>query len=125
MLRVARTAVVVIEPHSGLFARAIGRRWEVCGDAINYVFRWNRNILEQATRSYLLREDAEVIPYRFFDHNVMVNRTVSKLPLPRKAQVLAAKAIYGLLYSAAPIGNMMVGIVLKPSGPPPERLVEH
>jgi hypothetical protein len=66
-----------------------------------------------------------VIPYRFFDHNVMVNRTVSKLPLPRKAQVLAAKAIYGLLYSAAPIGNMMVGIVLKPSGPPPQRLVEH
>ena len=113
----------MIEPHSGLVARAIGRRWEVCGDAINYVFRWNRSIFEQATRSYLLREDAEVIPYRFFDHNVMVNRTVSKLP--RKAQVLAAKAIYGLLYLAAPIGNMMVGIVLKPSGPRPQRLMEH
>ena len=125
MLRVARTAVVVIEPHSGLVARAIGRRWEVYGDAINYVFRWNRNIFEQATRSYLLREDAEVIPCRFFDHNVLVKRTVSKLPLPHKAQVLAAKGIYGLLHFAAPIGNMMVGIVLKPSGPSPQRLVEH
>jgi ubiquinone/menaquinone biosynthesis C-methylase UbiE len=125
MLRVARVAVVVIEPHSGLVARAIGRTWEVDGDAVNYVFRWNRNILEQATRSYLLREDAEVIPCRFFDHNVAVNRAVSKLPLPRKLQLLAAKVIYRLLDFVAPMGNMMVGIVLKPSGPSPERLVAH
>jgi ubiquinone/menaquinone biosynthesis C-methylase UbiE len=125
MLRVARTAVIVIEPHAGLVARAIGRQWEVSGEAVNYVFRWNRSILEQATRSYLLRDDADVIPYRFFDHNLMLNRAVQRLPLPRKGQVLAAKAIYGLLRPAAPIGNMMVGIVLKPSGPSPERLVGH
>jgi ubiquinone/menaquinone biosynthesis C-methylase UbiE len=125
MLRVARTAVVVIEPHSGVVARAIGRQWEVCGDAVNYVFRWSRSIFEQATRSYLLREDAEVITCRFFDHNLMVNRAVQKLPLPRKAQLLAAKGIYGLLHFGAPMGNMMVGIVLKPSGPSPERLVAH
>jgi hypothetical protein len=116
---------VVIEPHSGLVARAIGRQWEVCGEAVNYVFRWNRSIFEQATRSYLLREDAEVIPCRLFDHNLVVNRVVSKLPLPRKTQVLAAKAIYGLLYFVAPMGNMMVGIALKPSGPSPQRLVAH
>ena len=35
------------------------------GDAVNYVFRWNRSILEQATRSYLLQENAEVIACRF------------------------------------------------------------
>src|SRR6185436_5595240 len=58
MLRVARIAAIVIEPHSGLVARAIGKTWEVEGDAVNYVFRWNRNILEQTTRSYLLQEDA-------------------------------------------------------------------
>jgi ubiquinone/menaquinone biosynthesis C-methylase UbiE len=125
MLRVARTAVVVIEPHSGVVARAIGKRWEVDGDAVNYVFRWNRSILEQATRSYLLQEDADVIPCRFFDHNLVVNRAVSKLPLPRGAQVLAAKAVYGLLHLADPMGNMMVGIVLKPSRPSPQRLVAH
>jgi ubiquinone/menaquinone biosynthesis C-methylase UbiE len=125
MLRVARTAVVVIEPHSGLVARAIGKQWEVCGDAVNYVFRWNRSIFEQATRSYLLREDAEVIAGRLFDHNLVVNRAVSKLPLPRKTQLLAARSVYGLLHFAAPMGNMMVGIVLKPSGPPPQRLVAH
>lgn len=125
MLRVARNAVVVIEPHSGLVARAIGRSWEVDGNAVNYVFRWNRNILEQVTRSYLLQEDAEVIACRFFDHNLVVNRTVSKLPLPRGLQLLEAKAIYRLLDFAAPMGNMMVGIVLKPSGPSPQRLLAH
>jgi ubiquinone/menaquinone biosynthesis C-methylase UbiE len=125
MLRVARTAVVVIEPHSGLVAKAIGREWEVEGDAVNYVFRWNRSILEQATRSYLLQENAEVIPCRFFDHNLVVNRAVSKLPLPRKAQLLAAKTIYGFLSLIAAAGNMMVGIVVKPAGPSPERLVAH
>jgi len=125
MLRVARSAVVVIEPHSGLVARAIGTEWEVDGDAVNYVFRWNRNILEQATRSYLLQEDAEVIACRFFDHNLSVNRLVSKLPLPRRLQLLEAKAVYRLLNFAAPMGNMMVGIVLKPSGPSPQRLVAH
>jgi hypothetical protein len=43
---------------------------------------------------------------------------VSKLPLPRQGQLLTAKAIYGLLDLAAPVGNMMVGIVVKPAGPP-------
>jgi ubiquinone/menaquinone biosynthesis C-methylase UbiE len=125
MLRVARTAVVVIEPYSGLVGRAIGTKWEVDGDAVNYVFRWNRNIFEQATRSYLLSDDAEVIACRFFDHNLVVNRAVSKLPLPRRAQLLAARSVYGLLHFAAPMGNMMVGIVVKPSGPAPKRLVAH
>ena len=125
MLRVARNAVVVIEPHSGLVARAIGKTWEIDGDAVNYVFRWNRNILEQATRSYLLQEDAEVIACRFFDHNLVVNRLVSKLPLPRRLQLLAAKSVYRLLDLFATIGNMMVGIVLKPSAPSPQRLVAH
>jgi ubiquinone/menaquinone biosynthesis C-methylase UbiE len=125
MLRVARTAVVVIEPHSGIVARAIGKQWEVDGDAVNYVFRWNRSMLEQTTRSYLLQEDAEVIMCRFFDHNLVVNRTVSKLPLPRRPQVLAAKAVYGMLQVAGRMGNMMVGIVLKPSRPSPKRLVAH
>ncbi|MDT7614109.1 MAG: hypothetical protein QOF00_1556 [Pseudonocardiales bacterium] len=125
MLRVARNAVVVIEPHSGLVASAIGKKWEVDGDAVNYVFRWNRNMLEQVTRSYLLQEDAEVIACRFFDHNLAVNRAVSKLPLPPGLQLLGAKSVYRLLDFAASMGNMMVGIVLKPSGPSPHRLVAH
>jgi SAM-dependent methyltransferase len=123
MLRVARTAVVVIEPHCGLVAKAIGTKWEVVGDAINYVFRWSRSIFEQSTRSFLLRDDVEVITCRFFDHNLVVGRAVQKLP--RNWQLWAARTIYGLLRLVAPMGNMMVGIVLKPSGPSPQRLVAH
>ena len=80
---------------------------------------------ERRARSYLLREDAEVITCRFFDHNLVVNRAVSKLPLPRRTQLLAARSVYGLLHFAVPMGNMMVGIVVKPSGPSPQRLVAH
>jgi hypothetical protein len=90
---------------------------------VNYVFRWDRNVLEQATRSCLLTDDAEVITRRFFDHNDVIDRTVSRLPLLPPTHLLAAKALYGLLHFATPMGNMMVGIVLKPSGPCPQTLV--
>jgi SAM-dependent methyltransferase len=40
MLRVARRAVVVIEPHDGLVGRLLGRTWEEHDGVRNYVFRW-------------------------------------------------------------------------------------
>jgi ubiquinone/menaquinone biosynthesis C-methylase UbiE len=37
MLRVARRAVVVIEPHAGIVSRLFGTRWERHGATVNYV----------------------------------------------------------------------------------------
>jgi hypothetical protein len=116
MLCAGRIGVVVIEAHSGLIARAIGTQWEMDGDAVNYVFRWNRSILEQATRSYLLQGDAPL-----FDHNLVVNRMVSKLP-ESQDPITRGQGVYGLLHFAAPMGNMLVGIVLKRSRPFPQEV---
>jgi len=111
MLRVARTAVIVIEPCDSLVGKIIGTEWEEHGDAVNYVFRWNHSMLEQATRSYLLRKDSIVLSHRVWDHNVVVGRVVNRLP--KRWRLPAAKAIYGTLAPVNSLGNMMVGIVVK------------
>jgi SAM-dependent methyltransferase len=123
MLRVARLATIVIEPHWGMVGRHFGREWEVHGDAINYVFRWNRSILEQATLSYLLRPETVIEAHRMWDHNLAVARAVSKFPQGRRLP--AARAVYRALSGMNRAGNMMIGVVVKPDGPQPKRLVSH
>jgi SAM-dependent methyltransferase len=123
MLRVARVAAIVIEPHYSLVGKLIGTEWEVHGDAVNYVFRWNRSILEQATRSYLLVKDSTIVPRRLWDHNLAIGKVATKMPKP--LQVRVAKTIYAALRPFDRVGNMMVGVVMKPAGPPPPRLISH
>ena len=123
MLRVARRAVVVIEPHAGLVGRIAGTEWEVQGRAVNYVFRWNKRLLEQCTRSYLLSRDAQVIATRLWDHGSVLARSVGHLPAP--VRLPAAKAIYSALRCASAAGNMMIGIVIKEDVAAPDRLLGH
>ena len=123
MLRVARVAAIVIEPHHGLVGRLFGREWEVQDEAINFVFRWNRMMLEQCTRSYLLSRNARVICIRVWDHNLAVGRVVGHLP--SALRLVGAKGIYVLLSAFSRIGNMMVGVVLKDNEAAPERLTSH
>ncbi|MFJ7337131.1 class I SAM-dependent methyltransferase [Streptomyces sp. NPDC101110] len=114
MLRVARTAVIVIEPHDGLVGRLIGTEWERHGDVVNYVFRWNRSILNQATRSYLLCKRAIVLPHRMWDHNVVVGKLARRFP--ERWRLTVAKAVYRVLRPVNRVGNMMVAVVVKPDG---------
>ena len=113
MLRVARQAIVVIEPYHGVVGNLLGTTWEIDGDAVNYVFRWNRCILEQATYSYLQRSDVTIICRRLWDHASVASSACGKLP-PR-ARVPAARMFYGMLAPARFVGNMMVGVVVKPA----------
>lgn len=123
MLRVARDAVILIEPHVGLVGRVLGRTWEVHGQAINYVFRWNGLLLEQAVRSYLLSRNVVVIAHRLWDHGSVVARTVQALPI--RLRLPAAKLLYASLSACSPIGNMMVGVIILTREERPERLVAH
>lgn len=123
MLRVARQAAVVIEPHFGLVGTAIGTKWEVQGDAVNFVFRWDGTLLRQVASSILLRPDVMVVPHRLWDHPLAVSRVVSRLPEPMR--LTAAKAIYAALTPLWRAGNMMVGVVLKPGGAAPPRVSAH
>jgi SAM-dependent methyltransferase len=113
MLRVARQGVAVIEPHYGLVGRALGTEWEVQGDAVNYVFRWSKPMLEQVTRSYLVSRDAVVVAHRLWDHPLLVGKAAERLP--RRMRHAAARAVYGALTPVRRWGNMMVGVVLKPA----------
>jgi ubiquinone/menaquinone biosynthesis C-methylase UbiE len=124
MLRVARRGVIVIEPHYSLVGKLIGTEWEVEGDAINYVFRWDTPTLEQVARSYLLSKEALIIPYRMWDHNLAVRNFVSHVH-PARWRLAAAKGLYGALSPVNCLGNMMVAVVLKPSTLSPERLLSH
>lgn len=123
MLRVARVAAVVIEPHYGLVGRAIGTEWEVHGDAVNYVFRWNRPMLEQVTRSYLLSRHSTVTAHRMWDHALVLSRLADRLPA--RLRLSAIKAAYACLRPANRAGNMMIGVAVKPLAPAPPRLLSH
>ncbi|MFC3573658.1 class I SAM-dependent methyltransferase [Streptomyces yaanensis] len=110
MLRVARRAVIVIEPAESLVGTLIGTEWEEHGEAVNYVFRWSGSTLKQATLSYLLRSGATVLPYRLWDHNVAVSKMAKRFPKHWRLPV--AKGIYRVLTPVNGLGNMMVGVVI-------------
>jgi Methyltransferase domain len=120
MLRVARRAVAVIEPHGGIVARMLGTVWEqhegddgTGGSGKNYVFRWNARFFSDVARSYLLDEAKDVNVIRFWDHNVTIRR-VADLAGGGRRGLLAARATYGVLDGVVPwMGNAMVGIVTK------------
>ena len=116
MLRLARVAAVVIEPHHGFVGKLLGTRWEEDGGAVNDVFRWNRVLLEQATYSYLVRDDVVVVCRRLWDHALTMSRVVDTLP--KHFRLPAAHTLYGVLAPLGFAGNMMVGVVVKAAGRP-------
>ena len=110
MLRVARRAVVVIEPRLGMAGRILGRQWEELGGATNYVFRWSDNLLEQLTRSQLLKRPLIIDVAARWDHSSCIHRLVRKcgpVGLP------VAKAIYAALRPFDFCGNNFIGVVVK------------
>ena len=127
MLRVARRAVIVIEPHAGLVANLIGTTWEKHGDEVNYVFRWNQLMLEEPARSVLLDSSTDIKAIRLWDHNQVVGKLIRKLRIGSgRAAVSAAKFLYAALnIPFSWLGNRMVGVVVKTdseeNAPPVER----
>ena len=128
MLRVARRAVVVIEPHAGLVARLLGREWERIGDAVNYVFRWDARLLEQTVRSYLLERPLTIEDHRLWDYPYLLPLLSRRLGRERWASWLQ-KGLYRALNATLAtrrLGNMMVGVVVKDviglQDPPPRSL---
>jgi SAM-dependent methyltransferase len=115
MLRVARHGVLMIEPHTGAVARALGTRWErgrTAPDVVNYVFRWDAALVEQVVRSYLLQEEVVLRPLRVWDHRRSVTALVERAP--ERLRLRAAKGLYGVLQrGAGGAGNMMVAVVVR------------
>lgn len=113
MLRVAQKGVIVIEPHTGIIANLFGQKWECKKEVINFVFRWNRLIFEQVTKSYLLQLPKSIRVIRLWDHNVVMGK-IAKIFGGKKLGLLMVKICYGILNTVfKPFGNMMIGIVIK------------
>lgn len=112
MIRVARKAVIVLEPHTGLVAKAIGTEWERHGDAVNFVFRWNLELFRQVILSQLLESPKSIRVIRLWDHNSVIRKLVSKLG-GGSLSLIAAKAIYALLTPLNLLGNNFIGVLVK------------
>jgi SAM-dependent methyltransferase len=111
MLRVAKKAVVVIEPKHGLVGGLIGTQFEKQGAFENYVFRWSPYSFQDVTKSYLLRKLTDIKFIALWDHTLAVYKVAAKFPVGM--QVAVAKFIYGCFMPFSFCGNMMVGIVVK------------
>lgn len=112
MLRVARRAVIVIEPHEGIVARWFGTKIEQEAGHVNFVFRWNRRFFQQVVSSFLVGEPFSVKTLRFWDHSLVMLRLFSWLP-GRAAKLSVIRTSYGFLDGILPfLGNMFVGLLV-------------
>jgi len=111
MVRAAKKAVIVIEPYNGMVGNFIGTEWEVHGQAVNYVFRWDKQMVTQVVKSQLLKSYSEIKVIRLWDHNSVIRKIVNKLP--KSLRLKAAKTVYGLLRAVDVFGNNMVAVIVK------------
>jgi len=142
MIRVAKHAVIVIEPHEGLVAKMLGTFWEITGSSeLNFVFRWNKWLFSQLIYSSLLlgentrRLVSEANPdpintYRFnlrnadaasykikvlrlWDHHVTMRR-LARLFGGGKAALIVVQVVYYTVELLLPqLGNMFIGLLVK------------
>ncbi len=112
MLRVAKKAVVFLEPHDSIVGRLIGTQWERNGSAINYVFRWNRRLVEQVTSGYLGPDAFDNLSFSFWHHNLVFAKITQVLGGARGLPLIKIiKRILDLM--AGKYGNQFCGMVLK------------
>lgn len=111
MLRTARRAAIVIEPYNGWIGNRLGTEWESTGNEINFVYRWDRRMIEQSVKSYLLKDYRKISVFRIWDHSNLVHGFATRFPKFMKLWI--AKAVYLLLRPFNFFGNNMVAIVYK------------
>lgn len=90
----------------------IGTKWEKNGAAINYVFRWDKQLVEQVTSSYLGLDIFENLSFSFWHHNIIFVKLVKLFG--QKFGLLAVKGIKGLLDTiTSRNANQFCGCMLK------------
>jgi hypothetical protein len=113
MLRTARIAACFLEPHDSLSGRLLGKRWETNGDAINYVFRWNRRLVDSIASSYLGPDGFESCSFSFWHHNVVLGRFGDAMGGGSRAVALLKLLKNASDAVASRLGNQFCGLVIK------------
>ncbi len=112
MFRVAKKGVVFLEGHDSLICHLIGTKWEKHGSSVNYVFRWDKKLVEQVASSYLGPESFTNHSFTYWHHNVVY----AKFPkaLGSTLGLCAIKWTKKLLdFFMGGLGNQFCGLVLK------------
>lgn len=112
MIRMAKHAAIVVEPHQSMVGKLIGTEWEKVGEAVNYVFRWDHDLFAQTARSQLVREPTAIWTKRLWDHNQAVSK-LSNWTEDETKKMAITKTAYGILGPAARLGNMFIGVLIK------------
>jgi SAM-dependent methyltransferase len=113
MIRVCGLATILLEPHDSWVGRRFGTRWERNDEAVTYVFRWNRRLVDDLASSYLGPDAFENLSFSFWHHNVVLANLGRRMGGGAVA-LGAVKALKrGLDAAASGMGNQFCGIVLK------------
>lgn len=110
MLRLARRGVIFLEPHDSLVGRRFGLSWEDVG---NFVFRWDRRLLEQVTYSYLGPDSFRDLSYTYWHHNIHMERLGQKLGGGERGIRILSNVKNALDRIAPNHGNKFCGLVIK------------
>ena len=113
MLRVARRAAAFMEPHLSIAGKLAGTKWERNGDAINYVFRWTTQLVEDVASSYLGPESFDNLSFSYWHHNPSFQKIANKLGGGRTAISALAGLKWTLDHTMGFAGNQFSGIVAK------------
>jgi SAM-dependent methyltransferase len=115
MLRVSRCAAIFLEPHDSLVGRTIGTKWERNADAVNYVFRWSRRLVEGVASSFMGPNSFENLSFSFWHHTAQFAR-LGKLLGGRTLATVAFRSLkFTLDVTLRPFGNQFCGMVVKKS----------
>jgi hypothetical protein len=112
MLRIAKKAVVFLEPHDSLVGRMIGTKWEQNGEAINWVFRWDKELVQQVVSSYFGSDKFKNLSFSFWHHNPVYAKIAQKMG--SSLGLFTVKKIKWLLdITIGKFGNQFCGLILK------------
>jgi SAM-dependent methyltransferase len=112
MLRVCAHAAIFLEPHDSWVGRTIGTKWERNGDAVNYVFRWSRSLVENIASSYLGQDRFQNLSFSFWHHTPRYAQLGKYLGGERLA-IAAVRSLKFVLDHTLQFGNQFCGIILK------------
>ncbi len=112
MLRVCRRAVFFLEPHDSLLASVLGTKWELDDGARNYVFRWNRKLVQDVASSFFVSDSFRNLSFCFWHHNRVFERLGRKTSLDELGCKMVAGLKFVLDLLLARWGNQMCGMIL-------------
>ena len=113
MLRISRQAAIFLEGANSRAGRTFGTTWEIEDDAVNYVFRWDRRMVEQVASAYLGPDTFTNASYSFWHHNIKMEKLGVRLGGGAKAarRIEYMKRLIDQVAGHA--GNQFCGLIIK------------